>query len=291
MEKTIFSILALLILTIFPSYACDIHGKTGFLPENNLKISEWDKATNGMTQERFLAIIKRVSDIYAPIVKSKGGELSMINKWSDDTVNALADRNGDIWIVEMFGGLARHPLMTDDGFALIVCHELAHHVGGAPNKPFTWAASEGQADYFGAMKCLRRVLEKDDNTMIVAKMTVDAEATKQCGLIYKNANELALCQRIAMVGKSLGNFIASFTPMHNLVALNTPAKNIVLTSLEEHPAAQCRLDTFFQGILCDKSYDQDIDNKDPIIGSCIARDGHKVGTRPLCWYKPGPNEI
>jgi hypothetical protein len=141
------------------------------------------------------------------------------------------------------------------------------------------------------MKCLRRVFDKDDNVAIISKMKVDAEATNQCGLIYKNANEVALCQRIAMTGKSLGLFIASFTPMHNLVAFNTPDKKIVSTSSEEHPAAQCRLDTFFQGILCDKSYDQDVDKKDPIIGSCIARDGHKVGTRPLCWYRPGPNEI
>ncbi|RPJ68874.1 MAG: hypothetical protein EHM20_17050 [Alphaproteobacteria bacterium] len=49
-------------------FACDIHGKTGFMPKNNLNISTSDKASNDMTEEKFLSIIKRVSDAYAPIV-------------------------------------------------------------------------------------------------------------------------------------------------------------------------------------------------------------------------------
>jgi hypothetical protein len=291
MKKTIFSLLTLILLQSTFALACDIHGVTGFLPENNLLISQWDKATNGMTQERFLAIIKKVSDVYSPIIASKGGNFLINKKWNDNTVNANAERAGNVWIINMYGGFARHPLTTDDGFAMVVCHEIGHHIGGAPHKAFDWAASEGQSDYFAAMKCMRRVFEKEDNAAIVSKMVIDDEATKQCSLVYKNATEVALCQRIAMAGKSLGMLIASFNPRHNLVSFSTPAKFVVTSSFEDHPEAQCRLDTFFQGILCDKSYDQEVDSKDPIIGYCIARDGHTVGIRPRCWYKPGPNEI
>jgi hypothetical protein len=290
MKKRILSAVAALSLTVSASYACDIHGKSGFAPENNLKISEWDKDTNGMTQERFLAIVKSVSDIYAPIVKSKGGTLSMNNKWTDDTVNASAQRMGSTWVVNMYGGLARHPLTTDDGFALVVCHELGHHIGGAPRKGTSWASNEGQADYFGSMKCLRRVLERQDNIAIVSKMLIDPEATKQCELVYKNAGEVALCQRIAMAGKSLGSLLGELGGK-TTVKFNTPDKSVVAKTNDNHPAAQCRLDTYFQGILCDKSYNQDVDTKDPIIGTCIARDGYNAGVRPRCWYKPGANEI
>jgi hypothetical protein len=290
MKKRILSAVVALSLSVPASYACDIHGKSGFAPENNLRISVWDKATNGMTEQRFLAIVKSVSDIYAPIVKSKGGSLSMNNKWTDDTVNASAQRMGSTWVVNMYGGLARHPLTTDDGFALVVCHELGHHIGGAPRKGISWAANEGQADYFGSMKCLRRVLEKEDNIAAISKMTVDVEATKQCEMVYKNADEVALCQRIAMAGKSLGSLLGELGGK-TIVHFDTPEKSIVTKTNDNHPAAQCRLDTYFQAILCDKSYDQDVDNKDPIIGTCIARDGYKVGVRPLCWYKPGTSEI
>lgn len=290
MKKRILSAVAALSLTVSASYACDIHGKSGFAPENNMRISQWDKASNGMTEERFLAIVKSVSDIYAPIVKSKGGTLSMNNRWTDDTVNASAQQIGKTWVVNMYGGLARHPLTSDDGFALVVCHELGHHIGGAPRKGSSWASNEGQADYFGSMKCLRRVLEKEDNITYVSKMTVDAEATRICEATYKNAGEVALCQRIAMAGKSLGSLLGDLGGNSN-VKFHTPDTSVVKRTNDAHPAAQCRLDTYFQGILCDKSYDQDVDNKDPIIGTCIKKDGYLVGSRPLCWYKPGAGEI
>jgi hypothetical protein len=278
-------------LSFSSTFACDIHGKTGFMPENNLKIGVHDKGTNGMTEEKFNAIIDRVSAVYAPIVQSKGATLDMIKNWDDGTVNAYAHRDGDVWHVSMFGGLARHQLTTDDGFMLVVCHETGHHLGGAPKygAGSDWASNEGQADYFGTLKCMKRVLENDDNVSIVSKMQIDAEATKQCQSVYKNANEVALCQRIAMAGKSLGMLLGDLGG-NSKVNFNTPDKKIVRRTNDAHPAAQCRLDTYFSGGLCDKSYTEDVSEDSPIPGTCIKRDGYKVGVRPLCWYKPGAGE-
>jgi hypothetical protein len=216
----------------------------------------------------------------------------MVNKWDDDTVNAYANRSGKVWHINMFGGLARHPLATDDGFMLVVCHETGHHLGGAPRYGggSDWASNEGQADYFGALKCMKRVLERDDNVAFVADMVIDAEATKQCEMVYKNANEVALCQRIAMAGKSLGQLLGDLGG-NSKVNFNTPDKNIVKKTNDNHPAAQCRLDTYFSGSLCDKSFDEDFSQTSPIPGACIKRDGYKVGPRPLCWYRPGTAEI
>ena len=244
-----------------------------------------------MTKEKFEAIVKRVSDVYAPIVASKGATLEMINNWDDGTVNAYANREGNVWQVNMFGGLARHPLTTDDGFMLVVCHETGHHLGGAPKYGggTDWAANEGQADYFGSLKCMKRVLEKDDNIAIVSKMTIDAEATKQCQLVYKSEGEVALCQRIAMAGKSLGQLLGSLGG-DSAVNFSTPDKKTVKKTNDAHPAAQCRLDTYFNGSLCDKSFTEDVSETSPIPGTCIKRDGYKVGPRPLCWYKPGAGE-
>ena len=278
-------------LSFSSTFACDIHGKTGFMPENNLKIGVHDKGTNGMTEEKFNAIIDRVAAVYAPIIQSKGASLDMIKNWDDGTVNAYAHRDGNVWHVSMFGGLARHQLTTDDGFMLVVCHETGHHLGGAPKYGggTDWASNEGQADYFGTLKCMKRVLENDDNVGIVSKMQIDAEATKQCQATYKNAGEVALCQRIAMAGKSLGMLLGDLGG-NSKVNFNTPDKKIVRRTNDAHPAAQCRLDTYFAGGLCDKSYTEDVSEDSPIPGTCIKRDGYKVGTRPLCWYKPGAGE-
>ncbi len=293
MKKRILILATISALSTSQAFSCDIHGKTGFAPENNVRISQWDKATNGMTEQRFNAIISRVSTLYAPVVKSMRGKLDMINNWSDDTVNAYAHRTGSTWHVSMFGGLARHPLITEDGFMGVVCHELGHHIGGAPKKGGwfgSWASNEGQADYFATLKCLRRVLGSDDNLSITSNMKIDEEVTTNCELVYKSASEVALCQRVAMAGKSLASLLGSLGST-GAVAFNTPDKSVVSKTDDNHPAAQCRLDTYFSGVLCDKDVLDDVDNKDPIKGTCVKSDGHQFGVRPLCWYKPTSREI
>ena len=137
--------------------ACDEHGITGIAEENNLWIPAGMGRDNGMTEERFNAIIDRAEEIYAPIISDEGATLQVVRKWSDGTVNAYAQQTGSTWKVTMFGGLARHDFVTDDAFALVVCHELGHHLGGAPKKKqifwSSWASNEGQSDYFANSKC------------------------------------------------------------------------------------------------------------------------------------------
>ncbi len=293
MTKRILVALMATTLSFSQAFSCDIHGSSGFAPENNLKIAVGDKAANGMTEEIFLGAINRVSTIYAPIIKQKGGNLKMNNLWKDETVNASAQRSGSTWQINMYGGLARHPLVTVDGFQLVVCHELGHHIGGAPKKGgfgSAWASNEGQADYWGAMKCIRRIFEKEDNAEVISKMTVDAEATEKCEATYKSASEIALCQRVAMAGKSLAMLLGDLGG-NSKVNFNTPDVSKVSRTNDNHPAAQCRLDTYFHGSLCDKSITDDVSETDAIKGVCIKKDGYEVGVRPLCWYKPGTGEI
>lgn len=290
MTKGILIGAALLLSSITPTFACDIHGKSGFMPENKLWISKTDKGTNGMTEERFNQIIDRVESVYRPIVESMGKTFTVVRNWDDGTVNAYANQSGNDWYVNMFGGLARHELVTDDGFALVVCHETGHHLGGAPRYNGTdWASNEGQADYFGTLKCMRRVFGGDDNVSIVASMKVDADAKTKCDMVYKSASESALCQRIAMAGKSLAMLLGDLGG-NSRVAFNTPDKSVVKRMYDAHPKAQCRLDTYFQGGLCDVDFNIDVSSTDAKVGTCIKSDGHKVGIRPLCWYKPGAGE-
>lgn len=294
MTKRILVAAVLSALSISQAFSCDIHGKSGFAPENNLKIAVGDKASNEMTEQLFLEAVGRVSSVYEPIVKAKGGVLKMNNRWTDATVNASAQRSGNVWQVNMYGGLARHPLVTTDGFMMVVCHELGHHIGGAPKKASifssSWASNEGQSDYFAGLKCMRRVLENDDNVAIVSKMTVDAEASTKCEAIYKSEKEIALCKRIAMAGKSLAMLLGDLGGNSN-VNFTTPDLTKVTRTNDNHPAAQCRLDTYFQGVLCDKAISDDVDDRDAIKGTCVKRDGYESGVRPLCWYKPAAAEI
>jgi hypothetical protein len=75
------------------------------------------------------------------------------------------------------------------------------------------------------------------------------------------------------------------------VDYKTPDNNVVMRTYDGHPRAQCRLDTYFQGALCDKASNLDFSNTDPAVGACIKRDGYTQGLRSLCWYKPLSHEI
>lgn len=83
--------------------------------------------------------------------------------WPNNTVNAIAWRNGNERHVTLYGGLIRNKWLRVEGVALVIAHEIGHHYGGAPRyaNP-SWASCEGQADYWGALIAMREVWWGDE---------------------------------------------------------------------------------------------------------------------------------
>lgn len=276
------------------TYACDIDGITGIVEENSLYIPASFKSLNGITEEKFNKILDRVEVLYKPIIEAKGKTLLISRNWDDGTVNAYAQQNGNTWQVSMFGGLARHETITEDAFALVACHELGHHLGGAPKKVAwmgsSWASNEGQSDYFGNSKCLRKYMEKDDNAAIVLNMEgkgeVDQVAKARCEKAFSNENDINMCIRGSMAGLSLGNLFRALRRLETKLQFTTPDSSVVTRTNDNHPAPQCRLDTYFQGSLCDKDFNLAVSDSDAKVGYCNSIDGYTDGVRPLCWFKP-----
>jgi hypothetical protein len=282
--------LAAAAFSIAPAFACDMHGESGIVEKNDLWISTDHKSINSMDEDRFNAVIAQVEDVYKPIIAARGKQLKVVRNWTDGTVNAYAQQLGNVWQVSMFGGLARHDTITEDGFALVVCHEIGHHIGGAPKKSSwmgtTWASNEGQADYWGSMKCFRKYAENDDNLAIVAAMEVPEFATKKCQENFASAEEIAICQRGAMAGLSLGNLFNALRNSTTELKFDTPDPRVVATTDHNHPAAQCRLDTYFSGSVCDKDAYSDVSDTNANTSVCARSESYTDGVRPLCWYKP-----
>ncbi|MDD4976449.1 MAG: hypothetical protein PHY93_18975 [Bacteriovorax sp.] len=286
------SILSLSMLS-FGVIACDLHGHSGFMPENDLRIPVGEKAMGGITEVQFNRVMDKMTSLYAGVVASTGRKFTIERRWTDATVNAYAHQNTTgVDTIVMFGGLARHPETTEDGMALVACHELGHHLGGAPRKSdpstgaLSWAANEGQADYWGTMKCLRHYFESDDNIAAVKSLNVPTDVVNKCQLIYKNDNEIASCERVAMAGLALGKLLNAVTQGKTPVSFTTPDQSVVAKTFDAHPQAQCRLDTYFQASLCDHGLSEAVSTTDANTGVCSVRNGDKVGNRPLCWYKP-----
>lgn len=282
-------LLASLALAV-PAIACTPDGKEGFVPENNLKISVNAKRVGGITEEQFNAVIDIYEEIYTPIVKEAGGNLEIARNWTDGTVNAYAQQIGSTWKVSMFGGLARHDTITQDGFALVVCHELGHHIGGAPRKvsPWSspWASNEGQADYFATLKCLRRAWQNDNNEAIVRAMEVPAALTKSCGQSHLWNDDFFICVRGGMAGMSVSKLFQALRGATVEPKFDTPDPAVVTRTNDNHPAYQCRLDTYFQGALCEADWREDVSASSEVTATCHGSLGHTKGMRPLCWFKP-----
>jgi hypothetical protein len=270
--------------------ACSQDGSSGILPEHKFKIPVGSKLATGLTQAQFNAVIDKVEPIYAPIVANMGGKLRVNRKWTDGTVNANATQMGKTWEVNMYGGLARHEAITEDGFALVLCHEIGHHLGGAPKVSGfmnRWASNEGQADYFGTLKCLRRVFLNENNASFVRKMRAEAPETlvNGCNKAWPNKDDKDICIRSGLAGLSVANLFAALRGEAE-PKFETPDTNVVRKTDDAHPLFQCRLDTYFQGALCEKPFSEDVSQTDEVQGTCHGSTGHKVGVRPLCWFKP-----
>jgi len=282
------SVLALMVMTL--SAPLVHHLCSGFLPENTMRIPVTAFQAGGISEVEFNEVLDKVEAVYASIVSSKGGNLKINRKWSDDTVNASANQQGRNWFVNMYGGLARHPVMTKDGFMLVACHELGHHIGGAPKADgwfgVGWATNEGGSDYFSSLRCMRKMFLPADNAKYVAENQIDPAARLKCEEIYSTQDEENLCMRTAMAGLTGASL---FTDLHKQASppkFTTPDSNVVGRTDDSHPATQCRLDTYYQGGLCFHDQNIELSDSDPNVGTCTLANGNKDGLRPLCWFKP-----
>ncbi len=281
----------LLCLVLISSYsiACTEPGE-GFLPPNNLKFPISKKT--GLTVEQYHEAIDKVLKTYTPIARKYGATIVMQRKWESETVNAGTYREdqGKRWIMNLYGGFARHPSITQDGYMLVVCHEIGHHIGGAPKKYYPergkiWASTEGQSDYFATLKCLRKVFRKDNNIEIVSQLDVPENIRKECAISFSTEDEIALCTRTSMAGLSVAKVNADGRglPVPDLEVVDN---NIVDSTTNNHPVPQCRLNTYYQGSICTIPSTRSVSQVDEVRATCHPKREYTRGLRPECWFKP-----
>lgn len=234
------------------------------LPENDLWRYDDRNSFSGITETQFNDAIKEVGDVYGPIAKAMGFTLNIEGDWNDPTVNAYTQRNGNEWYVAMFGGLARRAEVTKDGFKLVICHEIAHQMGGYPMDD--WAAYEGQADYIATHVCGKKVFRQ---SAMLDKLSVP----RAC-LVWDKIEDQKICTKNLAAGQSLGNLLAALNgdPIPNYA---TPDPSVVSSTQQAHPKAQCRLDSYLAGTVCTKTWNDKVipENADAVCQN-----------RPRCWF-------
>jgi hypothetical protein len=283
-------LLALAISASAISFYAQSHDHTlcqGIIEENDMQIPISPRNTGGISEADFNKVLDTVNSYYKPIIDRQGGNLNIRRLWSNNTVNASAQRSGDEYVINMYGGLARHPAITKDGFMLVACHEMGHHIGGAPKSGwFGWASNEGQSDYFANLKCLRALFTDQENADFVANTEIPAQVQTDCQEAFQTQVDENQCMRAAMAGLSVSLLFKSVRKESEDPKFNTPDPEHVRETQDDHPATQCRLDTYFQGALCTKNLSEGLDDENPAIGTCEYGHQFTSGLRPLCWYKP-----
>lgn len=257
----------------------------GFVPPNNMNIPVGTFSAYGLsTQAQFNAILDRIQVVMGPIVAKRGGRLVIKRLWSDGTVNAYAERQGSNWLITMYGGMARHPSMNEEGFAIIACHEMGHHLGGAPVIPRQWASNEGESDYFATAKCMRYFYENADNEAWVRTgPRLDTLATNRCLQQFTTRAEQLLCMRTAYGAQALAGVLASLGGGRQ-PSFGTPDRTVVRSTNHNHPQAQCRLDTYFNGATCKVNKSVELSYSNTRTGACN-QGTDQYGWRPLCWFR------
>jgi hypothetical protein len=268
-----------------------------FLPPNDLHLEDNLFRDSNVTEEDFNDVIDQVEAIYNPIIKeTHGAKLNVKRLWTNNTVNASATQFFGTWTVNMYGGLARRPEVTLDGFTLVLCHELGHHLAGYPFSA-QWAANEGQSDYFAAQSCARALWKDQRSRNEEARELIPALPKAHCDAVWKDRESQNLCYRTMLAGKSLADLMS--TQSKSKAEWDTPDSKAVSKTFNGHPKGQCRLDTMMAGALCDLGFDMNvIPGKD--LGSkrnsaeaemvsakytCTQYMKYEVGFRPSCWFK------
>jgi len=291
---------ALVCLQLFPAFA-----SASFLPQEILDNPAPAIGASGTTEAEFNAVISGIQNAYAEIVRAHGGSLSMRGDWKAEKLNAGATQMGSSWQVVITGALARRPELSTDGFTLILCHELGHHLAGFPfaagGNPFqkAWAANEGQSDYFSTQVCARKLWAAEQDKNASFRESVPEFVQQRCDSAWSDQGEQNLCYRISAAVKSMtdtmGGIMNKPAP-----AFTTPDPTVVAKTSDAHPPIQCRMDTAFQGTICSQDFGTDLipgktvregisseaAEKESALRTCTKMSSHVFGLRPNCWFKP-----
>lgn len=164
----------------------------------------------------------------------------------------------------LFGGYAKIEGMKLEGVAMTLCHELGHGIGGNPLKDSgekVRASVEGQADYYAARFCLKRILKHlpVKNPVVPLNGYVDT----RCREHFKKQIDIEMCFRAFETLENERLFFRTQPGEETEVFYERPEQNTTNEiNLDPYfyPTPQCRLDTMVNGVL-----------------------GLE---RPLCWWKP-----
>jgi hypothetical protein len=221
-----------------------------FLPENDLYIPETEFTNSSVTRENFFEIIRLGYNYIQPVANRYGETVTIESLWENGRVNADVRREGNRVVIRMYGGLARYHSMTNEGFALVLAHEMAHaYCWNYNNNPvFIYPrhklCSEGNADYDG-IHMLQWIISGMGNMIMNYSYTPKMfDACNKHKKIYGTSSCIVRLNAGLSVTRLLADLVSERHPSYD-----RRDRTIVRRTQKSYPeTVQCRLDNYWDGM-------------------------------------------
>lgn len=249
----------------------------------------------GLSYNEYTKVISEIKEVYEPIFSEFPVVFDIPDMWGADALNPKAIKNKNKWSVHLYGGLARSKDMTKDIFTLFACHEIGHFLGGFPfvkAPPYQeWISSEGQADYYAAHVCIKKIWETKDEENNIISNKVNTQVKEYCKSKIIDLSELNLCIRTINAFQQFSNYIAN-SMRAPLPSINKKDPKIVEETRHKHPKPQCRLDTLTAAYFCEKKFDAQLIPGFEFLEDALEAEKqshnhicYDENARPKCWFK------
>lgn len=200
-------------------------------------------AANSVSESDFNDVLNAFRAIYP--------DVQISSEWEVDIANAQASVMFGDKIMRVTGGLARLEGVSPDVLTLMLCHEIGHvaeaeHVGNQGAGYSYNLVSEGGADYYATSSCFEKVARKLQSPP--SKQFISADAKAFCGRQSQVNN--ALCVRALSAAEMIAQL--QWNTVHSKGAVKPRLGQRDSLKVKEdnldYPSAQCRLDTFVNGL-------------------------------------------
>lgn len=269
-----------LLILLLGLMAYDASSATDYPEHFRYQILITDPTTSSVSEESFKLIPEKILALHQKIIKQEKLVISIDTDWVRPYFTAWARKDADRkFTLSFWGGLARIPGMNDEGHAFVACHELGHILGGAPKikiNEFLWSSSEGQSDFFASAICMKGFLKlKHQQKRLTVPDDIPEIVYTLCRTTYEKEEDFLICLNTQKATKAFSLVLEHLSQYTKTLDVTVPSPHVVKETIHNsYPEQQCRIDTIFQGSLCqEKHYPCD----------------NMTGSRPLCWYLPRPS--
>jgi hypothetical protein len=199
-----------------------------------------------ISEAQFYSIPKDILEIYEREIEDSGLTIGLEQDWDSKVVNAGANRKNNTAVIKLYGAHAKIAPMTIGTYALTVCHELGHLIGGLPKvMPTGKYSSEGQSDYFATNECLKRYLKNKVTSVTIPKFHSDL-----CLKRFNEKKDITMCNNIMKISieqLEVDNFLVPRENYEDTLSLDNSISSI--TIFNDYPKVSCRYTTYINGAL------------------------------------------